>query len=35
MAADDIFDMTEEEFCKQYGVTPEEYALLVKASQEM
>lgn len=32
---DDIFDLTEDEFRKQYGVTAEEYSALVKASQEV
>ena len=32
---DDLFEMDEQEFCQKYGVTKEEYNLLVKATQEV
>lgn len=32
---DDLFDLTEEEFCKKYGCAKWEYDLLHKEYQEM
>lgn len=32
---DDLFDMTEKEFCEKYGITAEEYDLLQKDFQEV
>lgn len=32
---DDLFELTEEEFCKKYGIDKWEYELLHKEYQEM
>lgn len=32
---DDLFDLTEEEFCKKYDCSSEDYQLLHKQIQEM
>lgn len=32
---DDLFTMAMEDFCEEYGITPEEYEMLIKQSQEM
>lgn len=32
---DDLFDLTEEEFCEKYGIAPEYFQMLHKQFQEM
>lgn len=32
---DDLFEMDMEEFCAAYHITPEEYEIILKRSQEM